>query len=98
MQMPRPKPALLIDTHVPEEPWDKDAACRSSGLTHLFFTDDDESIVEAKKVCQGCLVRVACLAHAIALRDPEGIWGGLTGAERKALLRRRSLLKKYRAA
>ena len=36
-------------------------------------------------MCAGCLVRQPCLDYAIANRISHGVWGGLTGRERRAL-------------
>jgi WhiB family redox-sensing transcriptional regulator len=43
----------------------------------------------AKKVCARCPIRDACLAGALARREPYGVWGGLTTAERNSKLSRR---------
>lgn len=37
----------------------------------------------AKLVCNSCPVREACLEHAIRNDERYGIWGGLTGKERR---------------
>ncbi|MCX5208515.1 WhiB family transcriptional regulator [Kitasatospora sp. NBC_00240] len=74
--------------------WQLAAACRAVD-TSLFFHpfgergqahDDREE--EAKKICQGCPVRTQCLRHALAVREPYGVWGGLSEGERAALLGR----------
>lgn len=43
---------------------------------------------EAKAICAECPLRVQCADYA--LQDPEiqGIWGGLTGGDRRRMLRR----------
>jgi WhiB family redox-sensing transcriptional regulator len=43
---------------------------------------------EAKAVCHRCPVRDECLDRALRADWVEGIWGGTTEAERRALLRR----------
>lgn len=40
----------------------------------------------AKEICRTCPVRKPCLAYAIEIREPHGIWGGLNETERKATL------------
>ncbi|MFC8521148.1 WhiB family transcriptional regulator [Streptomyces sp. NPDC057257] len=40
---------------------------------------------EAKETCSGCPVRVECLWDALGSRATNGIWGGLTYPERRAL-------------
>jgi WhiB family redox-sensing transcriptional regulator len=36
----------------------------------------------AKAVCATCPVIAQCRAHAIAVQEPYGIWGGLSEEER----------------
>jgi WhiB family redox-sensing transcriptional regulator len=68
--------------------WRQRAACR--GLDpEIFFPDSDEEAGEAKAVCARCPVREACLEHALAHREREGIWGGATERERRRILRHR---------
>jgi WhiB family redox-sensing transcriptional regulator len=40
----------------------------------------------AKAVCLACPVRAECAAHALVAREPYGVWGGFTEAERLRLL------------
>jgi WhiB family redox-sensing transcriptional regulator len=40
----------------------------------------------AKEICAQCNVREDCLEFALRVREPHGIWGGLTEAERRPLL------------
>jgi WhiB family redox-sensing transcriptional regulator len=42
--------------------------------------------IAAKGVCRACPVRAECAAHALAAREPYGVWGGFTEAERLRLL------------
>ena len=39
---------------------------------------------KAKHICSGCAIAAQCLAEALA-NDEEGIWGGTTEVERKAM-------------
>lgn len=39
--------------------------------------------VEAKALCAACPIRAACAEHAIRHGETDGIWGGLTPAERR---------------
>lgn len=55
----------------------------------LFFPDIGDTGRHAKAVCAGCVVRVECLNHALEHREDEGIWGGLSRIERRALPRPR---------
>jgi WhiB family redox-sensing transcriptional regulator len=40
-------------------------------------------------VCGTCDVRIACLEHALASREKEGVWGGTTERERRRIIRQR---------
>ncbi|MGW1915852.1 WhiB family transcriptional regulator [Streptomyces sp. NPDC002076] len=44
-----------------------------------------QQVRRAKAVCAGCPVRRACLREALRLGDTEGIWAGMTAAERREL-------------
>lgn len=70
--------------------WRKRAACRGIDV-EIFFpeTDDDAEAEAAKAVCEVCPVRQACLEHALAYREREGVWGGTTERERRRILRQR---------
>lgn len=46
-------------------------------------TDQKDRIAAAKAVCADCPVREACAQEAIETRIPDGVWGGMTFAERK---------------
>jgi WhiB family transcriptional regulator, redox-sensing transcriptional regulator len=70
--------------------WRKRAACRGVDVEIFFPETDDEAEAEvAKAVCEECPVRQACLEHALAHREREGIWGGATERERRRILRQR---------
>ncbi|MEW2079172.1 WhiB family transcriptional regulator [Streptomyces sp. NPDC012403] len=43
---------------------------------------------EAKAVCRRCPVTRQCLAWAVDMGPVEGIWGGTTEGERRAMRRR----------
>jgi WhiB family transcriptional regulator, redox-sensing transcriptional regulator len=40
-------------------------------------------------ICHRCPIQQACLQHALDADERHGIWGGLTEAERRALIRPR---------
>jgi WhiB family redox-sensing transcriptional regulator len=68
--------------------WRDEAACK--GLdTGIFFPTTDAEAGAAKLVCAGCPVRAECLEWALASRQEDGVWGGLTDNERRRLRRRR---------
>ena len=66
--------------------WRKRAACRGID-PEVFYPVDDEDAGPAKAICDACPVRQACLEHALAHREREGVWGGATERERSRILR-----------
>jgi WhiB family redox-sensing transcriptional regulator len=70
--------------------WHTRAACK--GLDPSIFyppTEEDEDAEQAKAVCDQCSVREACLEHALARREKDGVWGGCTERERRRIIRQR---------
>ena len=41
----------------------------------------------AKSLCSRCPVVAQCLRHALGVREPYGVWGGLNATERSHILR-----------
>ena len=71
-------------------PWRSKAACQ--GLAPDIFypaTEDDVDAEPAKVICGACPVREACLEHALAVREKDGVWGGATERERRRIIRQR---------
>ncbi|MEV5953758.1 WhiB family transcriptional regulator [Streptomyces sp. NPDC051987] len=71
--------------------WAQYAACRGLDLEE-FFTEARTGMRQAKRVCAVCPVRRSCLAEALQAEDGSaryGIFGGLTAAERTALMKRK---------
>jgi WhiB family transcriptional regulator, redox-sensing transcriptional regulator len=73
--------------------WQMHGSCRGMS-SDLFFHPDRERgparvlrEARAKNVCRGCPVLAQCRAHALAVHEPYGVWGGLTVDERKAQFR-----------
>ncbi|GIJ47884.1 hypothetical protein Val02_47700 [Virgisporangium aliadipatigenens] len=60
----------------------------------LFATKAQQNRV--KRVCTGCRVRLRCLAEALDERHENGVWGGMTERERRALLRRYPGVRNWR--
>ena len=76
-----------------EDAWQVKAACRGPQATVFFpptsFERKDEKLDRerrAKSICSTCPVRQPCLEYAMKIREPHGIWGGLSEGERKRLL------------
>ena len=74
-----------------EELWRVDARCAdgAASLTPLFFSEALDDIARAKAFCRGCFVREACLASAVARREPWGVWGGQMFLNGKILMSKR---------
>lgn len=66
--------------------WQEEALCAQTD-PEAFFPEKGGSTREAKRVCQGCTVRVQCLEYALAQDERFGIWGGLSERERRKLKR-----------
>lgn len=71
--------------------WHADGACRDLD-TEMFFHPDNERGPQrsereraAKAVCARCPVVTQCAAWALGTREPYGIWGGLSEADREEL-------------
>ncbi len=73
--------------------WHDDAACNLPGVLNAFYKpprsekklDRQAREARAKKICATCKAQPACLKYALSTRELEGIWGGLTEAERQAI-------------
>ena len=72
--------------------WQLLGACRAQD-TELFFHPEGERGPSrsgrersAKAVCATCPVIASCRAHALAAREPYGVWGGLSETDREEIL------------
>ncbi|MFW6721157.1 WhiB family transcriptional regulator [Streptomyces sp. MAR4 CNY-716] len=74
--------------------WQLIAACRGVDSSLFFHPEGERGAARsareasAKEVCMRCPVRAECAAHALTVREPYGVWGGLTEDEREELLGR----------
>jgi WhiB family redox-sensing transcriptional regulator len=64
--------------------WRHRAACHGAEL-EVFFPDRGQSADRARQICASCPVREPCLEYALRHGIVHGIWGGLTGRDRRAL-------------
>ena len=69
---------------IPDRPWISHAACLGVRPS-VFFPErgDVAAVTKAKQICAGCPVRPDCLDTHLGERD--GVWGGMSARERKAL-------------
>ncbi|MCP3936979.1 MAG: WhiB family transcriptional regulator [Actinomycetia bacterium] len=68
--------------------WQSHAACQGLAADIFYPTSDEESL-EAKSVCGDCPAQLACLEHALLVREKDGVWGGATERERRRIIRQR---------
>ena len=72
--------------------WQLRAACRGPQAA-VFFPPtpperrDEQRFREtlAKGICEECCVRDECLDYAMKIREPPGVWGGLSETEHRHL-------------
>lgn len=85
--------------------WQLQGACRGEDPS-LFFHPEGERgptrearIAAAKAICSGCPVQVQCADHALKVREPYGVWGGLSEDDREEIYRRqRRVAREVRAS
>jgi WhiB family transcriptional regulator, redox-sensing transcriptional regulator len=70
--------------------WQMDGACRTAD-PRLFFHPEGERgparrdrDAAAKAICAACPVMQECRRHALTVREPYGVWGGLSEDDRNA--------------
>lgn len=72
--------------------WQLEALCRGNHA-YLFFPpssferkdERERREMKAKAICGVCPVQEPCSRHALNIREPFGIWGGLTEVERRSI-------------
>jgi WhiB family redox-sensing transcriptional regulator len=81
--------------------WQLHAACRGVDSALFFHPEGERGAARisreesAKEVCTRCPVLEQCAAHALKVREPYGVWGGLTEDDRVEMdLKRRTLNRK----
>jgi WhiB family redox-sensing transcriptional regulator len=73
--------------------WDWQLSARCRGLDpEIFFHPEGERGAArlarertAKAVCATCPVIAECAAHALSVREPYGVWGGLSEDDREQI-------------
>lgn len=85
---------LTADLFATTISWRHEAKCKDADLS-LFFPVGTTGpavaqIAEAKRVCFQCSCRAACLEFALTTNQ-DGIWGGSSEEERRAMRRHRRL-------
>ncbi|KUG59352.1 transcription factor WhiB [Serinicoccus chungangensis] len=70
--------------------WQFEGACRTASPEVFFHPEGERGPARrrrderAKQVCASCPVLEQCRTHALAVREPYGVWGGMTEEERVA--------------
>ncbi|HEX5541227.1 MAG TPA: WhiB family transcriptional regulator [Micromonospora sp.] len=72
--------------------WQRLGACRGRDSGQFFHPEGERGSsrnhreAHAKSICASCPVRAECAAHALSVREPYGVWGGFSEADRLRLL------------
>ena len=75
--------------------WQLQGACRGEDPNAFFHPEGErgnarEARAEAAKaVCRRCPVLLECATHALAAREPYGVWGAMSEEDRDAIYRRK---------
>ncbi|HIZ34912.1 MAG TPA: WhiB family transcriptional regulator [Candidatus Ruania gallistercoris] len=76
--------------------WQYQGACRQTGDEQFFHPEGERGAARrrrdanAKAICASCPVIQQCREHALQVREPYGVWGGLTEEERAGILARQT--------
>jgi WhiB family redox-sensing transcriptional regulator len=71
--------------------WQLEGSCRDADPRLFFHPEGErgparrERDAEARAICSGCPVMQECRSHALTVREPYGVWGGLTEDDREAV-------------
>ena len=71
--------------------WQFEGACLEADPSLFFHPDGERGPARARRdaaavaVCAGCPVLQACRNHGLSVREPYGVWGGLTEDDREAI-------------
>ncbi len=71
--------------------WQFDGLCRELSPDIFFHPEGERGSarrlrdVAAKEICTHCPVIQQCRDHALAVREPYGVWGGMSEDERLAV-------------
>ena len=73
--------------------WQMDGVCRGVDSSYFFHPEGErgparaDREARAKAMCARCPVMQQCRAHALAVQEPYGIWGGMSESERETMVR-----------
>ena len=75
--------------------WQLLAACRGEDPSAFFHPDGERGPARhsrekaAKAICGSCPIKIQCAEHALKVREPYGVWGGLSEEDREVIYARR---------
>lgn len=76
--------ADILEERIDQAHWRKDAACRGRPVWMWFpGRGDHRTEKAARRICNSCLVKTECLAANLG--ETDGIFGGLSGNERRRI-------------
>jgi WhiB family redox-sensing transcriptional regulator len=84
--------------------WQLRGLCRGKDSSLFFHPEGERGAARsareqsAKEICLNCPVQKQCSEHALRVREPYGVWGGMTEEEREIHYQRRKALVRARAA
>lgn len=84
--------------------WQLRGLCRGKDSSLFFHPEGERGAARAareqsaKEICLNCPVQKQCCEHALRVREPYGVWGGMTEEEREAHYQRQKALIRARAA
>jgi len=84
--------------------WQLRGLCRGKDSSLFFHPEGERGAARAareqsaKEICLNCPVQKQCSEHALRVREPYGVWGGMTEEERETHYQRYKALVRARAA
>ena len=84
--------------------WQLRGLCRGKDSSLFFHPEGERGAARssretaAKEICMNCPVQTLCADHALRVREPYGVWGGMTEEEREEHHARQKALARARVA
>lgn len=84
--------------------WQLRGLCRGKDSSLFFHPEGERGAARssremaAKEICMNCPVQIPCADHALKVREPYGVWGGMTEEEREEHHARQKALVRAQAA
>lgn len=84
--------------------WQLRGLCRGKDSSLFFHPEGERGAARssrelaAKEICMNCPVQIPCADHALRVREPYGVWGGMTEEEREQHHARQKALARAQAA